>query len=171
VARNPRDAAVSFFHHFRHMHSYRGTMEDFIDAFLEDKVMYTPFNNHVLEYWKIAQKEPNVLFLFYEDMKVNLAQVVEKTMKFLDKNYSQDQIEKLCKHLSFESMRSNPMLNHETFINWVKSDEEHKINEDFKFMRKGQVGSGKEELSERHNQLFESYMKHPDFERFGFSYK
>lgn len=171
VARNPKDVVVSFFHHYRHIVGYEGTQEDFTKAFLLDQVIYAPFNDHVLDFWNIRD-EPNILFLFYEDMKMNMVKVVEQAMKFLGKNYSQEQIDKLCQHLSVDSMRLNPSCNNDGLVEKAKSlNSNGKTSGDFKFIRKGQVGSFREEFSTETNQKFEDFMQHPSLQINKFSYK
>ncbi|KAL7050185.1 hypothetical protein ACKWTF_003979 [Chironomus riparius] len=173
VARNPKDVAVSFFHHYRHMHGYRGTMESFLNAFVSNEILYAPYNDHVVDFWKIRD-EPNIFFLFYEDMKRNLKQEVKKAMKFLGKIYSEDEIDKLCKHLSFESMKNNPSCNFEDLLEMLR--ELHKSNgltaiEGFNFIRKGQVGSHKEELKEDENVKLNALLDDPQLKACGFEYK
>jgi Sulfotransferase domain len=78
VARNPKDVVISFFHHYRNIVGYRGTKEDFIEAFLNDSIIYSPFFEHILDFWKVRH-ENYVLFLTYEDMKA------VRTIKFFSK--------------------------------------------------------------------------------------
>lgn len=149
---------VSFFHHYRHIVGYEGTQEDFTEAFLNDQVIYAPFNEHVLDFWRI-RNEPNILFLFYEDMKTNMQRMVEDVMRFLGKKYSQQQVETLCKHLSVDSMRANPSCNNDTLVEKAKSlNKNGKTAGDFKFIRKGEVGSFREEFSHEMNQKFENFI-------------
>lgn len=68
VARNPKDVAVSYLHHYRMIMGYRGTKEAFLDGLLEDRVMFCPQIRHALDFWTLKE-EPNVLFLTYESMK------------------------------------------------------------------------------------------------------
>ncbi|XP_070498084.1 sulfotransferase 1 family member D1-like isoform X1 [Chironomus tepperi] len=173
VARNPKDVAVSYFHHYRHMHGYRGTMETFLNAFASNQILYAPYNDHVVDFWKI-RNEPNVLFLFYEDMKRNLKLEVLKAMKFLNKNYSEDEINKLCQHLSFESMKNNPSVNFEDLLSMLR--ELHKTNglphiDAFNFIRKGQIGSHKEELTENESKMLNAFVDDPQLKECGFEYK
>gem|GEM_PF-4012362 len=37
VARNPKDAVVSYYHHHRLWNGYIGSFEDFFDAFINDR--------------------------------------------------------------------------------------------------------------------------------------
>ncbi|KAG5678030.1 hypothetical protein PVAND_007737 [Polypedilum vanderplanki] len=171
VARNPKDVAVSFYHHHCHLHAYKGTKEDFFEAFAKDLTLYYPFNSHVLEFWKIRNNS-NILFLFYEDMKKDLENEVKKTMEFLGKKYSQDEIEKLCKHLSFDSMKQNKMINKNDEIRMLKEAAGEKYSEEeFSFIRKGQVGAYKSEMSAEQNQMLDDYCNDPKFKEFDFAYK
>jgi Sulfotransferase domain len=53
VARNPKDVAVSFYHHYTHLHNYEGTKDDFINAFATDQIYGAFMNEHVIEFWKL----------------------------------------------------------------------------------------------------------------------
>lgn len=115
TARNPKDSAVSFFHHYRNMHGYRGDMDAFYRAFLADEVAYAPFNDHILNFWK-TRDEPNVLFLTYEQMKSDLMAVLRRTQTFLGKSFGSEQLEQLCQHLDVETMRHNVCANNTTLL-------------------------------------------------------
>lgn len=170
--RNPKDTATSFFHHYRHIVGYEGMREDFINAFLNDQVIYAPFNEHVLDFWKI-RNESNVLFLFYEDMKNNMKSVVKNAMEFFGKSFTEDEIEKLSKHLSLDSMRANSSCNNETLVQKAKSlNENGKISGDFKFIRKGQVGSFENENFDKLIvEKFQSFINDPELVKNNFMYK
>ncbi|XP_070495889.1 sulfotransferase 1C2-like isoform X2 [Chironomus tepperi] len=171
VTRNPKDAAVSWFHHHRHFHQYQGTKADFIEAFSKDLMFFSPMNRHVLDFWKIRD-EPNILFLFFEDMKRNLEQEVKKTMKFLNKDYSQDQIDKLCTHLSFDSIKDNKTVNkNEELRRFVTSVGGNYDPSEYTFIRKGQVGGYKDELTVEENEMMDKYGNYAEFEEYGFEYK
>lgn len=153
------------------MRGYEGSIDDLIEEFLDDKILFSPMNEHVLEFWKI-RNEPNVMFLFYEDMKRNLPQEVTKVMKFLGKKFSQYQIDDLCKHLSFDSMKENRAVKKGIEIKtWKEANGEKYPTNNFNFIRKGQIGSYKEELTEEQNKKFNQYIMHPGFEAFDFCYK
>jgi hypothetical protein len=70
IKRSPRDVAVSFFHHAAALHGYVGPMEDFIDAFINECVLYSPYYPHIIDYCQVAEKLDNFLVLNYEDMKM-----------------------------------------------------------------------------------------------------
>lgn len=172
VARNPKDVATSFFHHYRNIVGFDGKKEDFVNAFLYDQVIYAPFNQHVLDFWKI-RNEPNVEFIFYEDMKHDMKSVVKVLMKFLDKNYTEEEIDKLCKHLSVDSMRSIPSCNNELLVKKCMELNGKKNGENnWNFIRKGEVGSYKsEEYSNDLLDHFEQYTNDRCLKDSGFEYK
>lgn len=125
-------------------------------------MIYAPFNDHVLDYWN-KRNDDNVLFLFYEDMKKSMRNVVEETMTFLGKKYSQQEIDTLCKHLSVESMRANPSCNNDTLVERAKSlNENGKIAGNFQFIRKGEVGSFQDEFSKETNIKFDKFLEQPN---------
>ncbi|XP_059489703.1 luciferin sulfotransferase-like isoform X2 [Neocloeon triangulifer] len=148
VARNPKDACVSYYHHSRLLEGYRGTFDEFCELFLGDSLCFAPFWKHVLEFWK-RRDEPNFLFVKYEDMKNDLPSVIRKTAEFLGKNLSDAKVEILTEHLSFNSMKNNPAVNYEDVVeinrkyNLIDKEEIEKGA----FMRKGSVGDYKGQMS------------------------
>jgi hypothetical protein len=50
VARNPKDAIVSFYHHHKLMkfQDYQGTLEEFAQYFMDDESMYSSSEMNVL---------------------------------------------------------------------------------------------------------------------------
>ena len=162
---------MSWYHHHCHFQLYKGTKSEFLEAFVKDLMMYSPMNEHITEFWKIRD-EPNILFLFFEDMKRNLDQEVKRAMKFLGKNYSQEDVDNLCKHLSFESIRDNKMVNKKEEIKNVKESFGEKYDEnEFTFIRKGQVGGYKDELSVEENEMLDEYVSRSIIKEPGFEYK
>ena len=113
MTRNPRDACVSYYNFLRVTDGYSGTLEDFVDSFLNDMAgYYTPFFVHVLSYWN-QRYLPNICFITYEEMKVDLPAVVQKLAAFLGKPLPQAEAEMLAfmDHLSFNKMKSNAAVN------------------------------------------------------------
>ncbi|XP_044742946.1 luciferin sulfotransferase-like [Chrysoperla carnea] len=129
VYRNPKDTSVSYYHHCQSGEGYSGDFNIFIDLFLSGRLAYGPFPAHVLSMMEQKDRE-NVLIIKYEEMKSDLRAVIKQVMEFLSKNYSDEEISKLEKHLSFESMKNNKAVNY---------------GQDFggNFMRAGIIGSYK----------------------------
>ena len=58
-----------------------------------------------MEYWTAFKDDPNVLFLKFEDMKKDPHSSAEKVAKFLGKDVSDEDLEKLLHHTSFKRMK------------------------------------------------------------------
>ncbi|XP_061618016.1 sulfotransferase 4A1 [Phyllopteryx taeniolatus] len=84
MARNPKDLVVSYFEFHRSLRtmSYRGTFQEFCQRFMNDKLGYGSWFEHVLEFWE-HRMDSNVLFLKYEDMYKDLGALVEQLAWFL----------------------------------------------------------------------------------------
>jgi len=94
-------------------------------------VIYAPFFPHVLDAWN-KRHHPNLLFIFYEDLKRDLRGQLEKMAKFLGKDLSQEQLDRLREHLKFENIEKNEAVNNE------HGKKTGFMNEDQgKFIRKG----------------------------------
>ena len=61
---------------------------------------------------------------------------IKKAAKFLNKNLSDEDVEKLAEHLSFNKMKENPAVNLEPLMS---RKEGFSKNSQLKFIRKGQV--------------------------------
>ncbi|XP_055602648.1 luciferin sulfotransferase-like [Uranotaenia lowii] len=133
VKRNPKSVAVSYYHHSKNIH-YKGSLDQFIHSFKKDLQYYSPYHNHVIEYHELQNYE-NILYLSYEDMKRDLRSSILETCHFFGETYTDEQIEQLCQHLSFDSMKANNKVNY--------TDEKG----EGKFMRQGTADGWKRELS------------------------
>ncbi|KAI9564852.1 hypothetical protein GHT06_008593 [Daphnia sinensis] len=136
VARNPKDVIVSYYYHHKliKFHYFDGDLESFARWFMNDQVWYAPFFGQVLAAWEKAKNDPNVLFLFYEDLKKDLEGQIRKVAQFLGKSLTDEQLGKLVHHLTFENLSKNSAVNKE-------DGKKHGVfNADGSFMRKGETG-------------------------------
>lgn len=105
VTRNPKDTAVSAFHHLKNtLMGYLGTKEDYFEVFLKGYATYTPFHDHVLSFWQLHYLD-NILFIAYEDLLVDQFAGIKKISKFLKCSYSDEQLQQLCDHVSFHHLK------------------------------------------------------------------
>ena len=100
-------------------------------------------------------------------MKTDLTAVIKKVAAFLEKKISDENIEKLQAHLSFDSMKMNNAVNKLDLIQFINGMYEQKlgIKQDtskLEFMRKGEKGGWKEHI---HGELLERFKQWED-ERF-----
>ncbi|KAJ9573814.1 hypothetical protein L9F63_008796, partial [Diploptera punctata] len=147
VAREAKDALVSAYHHHRLFFSFTETCDEFAEYFMAGIVGFGSLWDHILGFWKLRHEE-NILFNTFEDMKKDLPGVVKRTADFLGRSLTSDQLEKLCDHLSFQSMKNNKAVSHEEEFRAVKDKRKSELNGEVQpFMRKGQVGGWKSDLS------------------------
>ncbi|XP_069758390.1 sulfotransferase 4A1 [Narcine bancroftii] len=99
MARNPKDLVVSYYQFHRSLRtmSYRGTFQEFCRRFVNDKLGYGSWFEHVQEFWE-HRMDSNVLFLLYEDLHKNLARTVELLVRFLGVTYDKTQMEAIIEH-------------------------------------------------------------------------
>jgi len=134
VARNPKDACVSYFHHMRDMpgHGFVGDFADFAENFKDGLQLFGDYWHHIKGGWNLKD-EPNVKFIWYEDMKVDQRKVINDLCVFLDHPLSPELVDQLVEHLKFDNMKSNVSVNPTSMLNMKKGN----------FIRKGQVGDWK----------------------------
>ena len=136
VVRNPRDVAVSYFHHDRAVPVYPlYEWSEYFEKFLKGDVDYGDYFDHVLSWWA-HKDDDNVLFLKYEDMKKDLPSAVATIAKFIGQDISKELVEEIAHKTTFENMKKDSSANYE----WVKKVRRPNESD---FMRKGVVGDWK----------------------------
>ena len=136
VVRNPRDVAVSYFHHDRAIPFYPlYEWSDYFEMFMRGDLDFGDYFDHVLSWWA-HKDDDNVLFLKYEDMKKNLPSAVATIAKFIGQDTSKELVEEIAHKTTFENMKKDSSANYE----WVKKKRRPNAAD---FMRKGEVGDWK----------------------------
>jgi len=164
--RNPKDTAVSAFHHEKllTMCGFNGDFQTYLDLFLKDLPCYSSYFEYTAEAWK-RKDHPNMCVVFYEDMKEDLPAVIREVAKFLDKDLTAEQVKMLSEHLSFKQMKNNNSVNNEAirdaaFVPGSKGS----------FIRKGEVGDWKNYFTEDMNQKMDPVIN-SHFEKIGLEFK
>uniref|UniRef100_T1II83 Sulfotransferase domain-containing protein n=1 Tax=Strigamia maritima TaxID=126957 RepID=T1II83_STRMM len=142
VCRNVKDVIISYYYFSSAMlfSQFEGSIEEFADLFMENKVPYAPHIAHVREVWE-RRHEKNIYFTSYEELKENQEKVIAEVAQFLNKTLSKDQIKMVADHCKFDNMKTNPATN-KGYLEKSKG-----VIKDYKFMRKGTVGNSKTEMS------------------------
>lgn len=146
VVRNPKDAAVSFYKVMRMKGtvSPQLTADQFADLYMAGHVVTAPFFPHVLQAWRQRQ-HPNLLFVTFEEMKQDLRGVIHRVAAHLNKDPTDEQVDQLERHLSFDSMKDNKWVNKENLGYHRRKGED---GESQSFMRRGETGDWKNHLSD-----------------------
>ncbi|MBN3314957.1 ST2B1 Sulfotransferase, partial [Atractosteus spatula] len=154
VMRNPKDVFTSSYHYYG-MASYLvkpGTWDEFLTKFLDGKVMFGSWFDHV-KGWLNAEAKDRILYMTYEEMIWDLKDSVSKISDFVGKSLSTELIEKIADHCTFKNMKQNKMSNYslvpEEFMNQKKSE----------FLRKGICGDWKNYFTVAQAELFDFVYK------------
>ncbi|XP_053722070.1 sulfotransferase 2B1-like [Synchiropus splendidus] len=158
VMRNPKDVFTSSFHYYG-MASYLvdpGPKAEFLRKFLDGQIMFGSWFDHV-KGWLASDNKERVMYISYEEMKMDLKDAVTRMVQFLGKSLEADVIEKIADRCLFHNMKQNKMSNYSLV------GREYMDQEKSEFLRKGIVGDWKNLLtvaeSEHFDQVFRDKMK------------
>ncbi|XP_050718718.1 sulfotransferase 1A1-like [Eriocheir sinensis] len=153
VARNPKDMAVSLFHFFKMMNVFPTelTMESTFKGLVKNECPYSPFWPHVKEAWG-KRHHPNLLFLFYEEMKADIMKELGRINEFLGVGLSQESLESVARHTSFSAMKSRGEPVKDKIF-------EKKDESEVRFFRKGTTGDWKNYFSPEMQKEFDQWTK------------
>ncbi|XP_072943492.1 sulfotransferase 1E1-like [Epargyreus clarus] len=152
VARNPRDVVVSTYYHMKSSRIIPPDREfkPFWKLFMESKVLWSPFFEHVKEAWRL-RNHPNMAFIFYEELSKDLMGVARRLAKFFGKDYSEEQFEALYNHLKFDNFKNNKSVN---MAEW----QEIGIMKD-SFIRKGKTGGWRDHFDDEMKQQADRWIE------------
>ncbi|XP_067448702.1 cytosolic sulfotransferase 3-like isoform X1 [Thunnus thynnus] len=154
VARNAKDSVVSYFH-FERMTKINpdpGDWSSYLQRFMEGKMVFGSWYDHVNGWWKKKQTYPNLHYIFYEDLIEDTGREIDKLCCFLGLSPSAEEKERIRGEVQFDNMKKNNMVNHSTYRGM-----DFKISS---FIRKGKVGDWKNHFTVAQNEEFdEDYMK------------
>ncbi|XP_033483825.2 cytosolic sulfotransferase 3-like isoform X1 [Epinephelus lanceolatus] len=154
VARNAKDNMVSYFH-FDRMNRGQpepGDWSNYIHRFMEGKLAWGSWYDHVNNWWKKKQSYPKMHFMFYEDLIEDTGREVDKLCSFLGLSRSDEEKKRVTGGSQFDNMKKDDMANYSTIALM-----DFKISH---FMRKGKVGDWKNHFTVSQNEEFdEDYKK------------
>lgn len=128
VYRQPKDVAVSYYHHSKLLFHYLGGIKEFVDCFVNDFVLEGPYHEHISAFFELSEIKKNMMVTRFEDMKKDLPFQILRTARFLEVKYTESQISELAEHLSFKSMKSKYLLQSEKLSYFMKFLENPSLN-------------------------------------------
>ena len=151
--RNPKDTLVSLYHFYRMyrgLGNFKGSWDDFFELY---KTKHLTYGDYFQWYssWLQYKDKPNVLLVKYEDMHRRMNDVIRDVSNFLGRNLSQNVIDDIINHLTFDSMRRNPMVNQGLSKNFDMNISP--------FMRNGKIGDWKNYFSKEQSELVQKSYK------------
>ncbi|XP_054823621.1 cytosolic sulfotransferase 5-like [Prosopis cineraria] len=147
LCRNPKDMFVSFWHFANKIRpETQGLIpiEDFFEKFCQGTVVYGPFWDQILGYYKEALERPEkIMFLRFEDLRREPIKVLKDLAEFIGCGFSKDEVkgnvvEDILKLCSLENL-SNLEVN-KTGKVWFGIDNKA-------YFRRGEVGDWKNFLT------------------------
>ncbi|XP_071050556.1 luciferin sulfotransferase-like [Onthophagus taurus] len=154
IARNPKDIYCSYYTHLKMFHALKAPFEDYAKYYIAGKAPMGCPIAHQLSFWN-KRFDPNVLFLWYEDIKADTKTTIKKIANFLEKPITEENLERLHDYVSLEKMKSNPGVNLEKLIEQCYGDD---VSDRF-FIGKGQIGSWKTKMSEKMSEEFDDWIE------------
>jgi len=155
VVRNPKDACLSFYKHCRLMknHGFNFDLSTFSQMYMDGEIFETPTIPMIIEGWN-KRHHPNLCMVFYEDLIRDLPGELKRMAAFLDKSYTDEEIDKLADHLHIDNFRKNPFLNLEVGIGKLLQNKG-----EGSFIRKGVVGDWTNHCTPELDAKFDAWMQ------------
>ncbi|XP_064485134.1 sulfotransferase 1B1-like [Ornithodoros turicata] len=167
IVRNPFDVVVSYYHHYKDMKSLMCetskdfTFEDFFEVFLDGKVAFGDYFDHVLS-WYDHRNDSNVFFFYYEDLKERPRDIVLQLADFLNAEDGDEfrrhpgLLDEVVRRTAFDNMKGRIVIDQD--VHGVEADAD-KTNAPLRnFFRKGVIGDWRNYLNaEQKNRLRKIY--------------
>ncbi|XP_046542791.1 sulfotransferase 1A1-like isoform X1 [Haliotis rubra] len=111
IMRNPKDVSVSYYNHLNGLKvsvGFHGPYSEFLDLFLEGKMMLGDYVDYVKDWLQVKQDNPDLpmLTLFYEDLKKDPVKNIRTVAEFLGLSASDELCEQIAEACSFKKMRA-----------------------------------------------------------------
>ncbi|CAG2111593.1 unnamed protein product, partial [Medioppia subpectinata] len=129
--------------------------EDTCRLFIDGNLLNGDWLQHVTDYWlTYGSNHANVLFVAYEELCADLPAMVRTIARFLGKDFTDETVDTIVNHCTFELMKDNPMANRSEQMEIIG-------NSGAKFVRNGKVGDWMRHMTDRQSALFdERYGQH-----------
>ncbi|XP_077987979.1 sulfotransferase 1A1-like [Glandiceps talaboti] len=162
VQRNPKDVAVSFTAYHKSVELLETvTFDQFIQEYLRENTEYGSYFEYIKE-WSKYKGEPWLLWIRFEDLKLNPHATYTRIAEFLGKSLTSEQVDNILRVTNFKHAKER----------MDKSEEKEALVGKRETHRKGIVGDWKNWFtvaqSEQFDELYSSRMK--GFEDFMYTF-
>ena len=142
IYRNAKDACVSGYYHHKGLIGTPSdyTFEEHARQFMKGELIFSPYPDHLKGYAKIENE--NLLLLRYEDVVKDRKGTIRKVAKYLNKELSDEMVEKIYEATSMDSMRQNKDFN------WSQAKAAGVFAKESDFIRKGEIGDWKNHFTD-----------------------
>lgn len=157
MCRNPKDVLVSLFHFsnkLRGKYSDLLTLDEAFDMFARGVIPNGPYWDHVKGYYKASLEQPtNIMFITYEEMKLDTAKCLSRLATFLGYPFSEEEeakgmVEEIVNLCSFENL--SEVNKHGTLSIGIPNQA---------FFREGKVGDWKNHLTTEMGRILDQITK------------
>lgn len=149
-----KDIMVSYYH-FDRMTAIQpapGEWTDYFQRFLDGKITFGSWFDHVNGWWQKRNTYPNIHYMFFEDLVENTGVEIDKLCSFLGLSVTPEIRQKVTSQVHFDKMKSNKMTNYSTMDSNGSMD--FKVSP---FMRKGKVGDWRNHFTVAQNEKFDEH--------------
>ncbi|XP_034740307.1 cytosolic sulfotransferase 2-like [Etheostoma cragini] len=152
VARNAKDSVVSYFHYdyMSKIQPEPGDWSCYLQRFMEGKVAFGSWYDHVNGWWEKKQSYPKLHYMFYEDLIEDTGREIDKLCCFLGLSPSAEEKERITSSVQFDVMKKNNTVNLSTVPMYFKRPS---------FMRKGKVGDWRNHFTVTQDEKFDADYK------------
>ena len=142
VERDPKDVLVSYFHFYRSYLGFHGSFDDFYRRFMEGRVQYGSWFDHVSS-WRKRSTDPDVLLVRYEDLLSDRKASIRRIVDFLGWERDERWIDRAVIESGFDAMkRRESVFDHATALLLERGVSQRT------FLRAGLSGGAANEISE-----------------------
>jgi methylamine dehydrogenase accessory protein MauD len=149
VARDGKDVAVSYYHFYATHMGFTGTFDEFFERFLKGEVQYGSWFRHVHRWWE-RRDDPNVLFLYYEELAADLPACLRRIAAFCGLEIAPERWPGILERCSFAFMKQ-----HESQFDPLQAMLYEQGFQPHAFLRQGQAGAWRARLSPRQARRFD----------------
>ncbi|XP_052097716.1 sulfotransferase 1C4-like isoform X1 [Mytilus californianus] len=152
TVRNPKDVAVSYYHHHRGLcfYNYDGSWDGYLNRFLEGNLDYMSWFDTIRSWHRAIQehKDYPIHVIHYEDMQQNGIEEIRKLANFLEKPYDEKLLKDIQDKCQFQVMQKDKFS--------IKS---HWKENTAGIFREGKVGGWKKVFTVAQNEKFDKFFQ------------